>query len=452
MVLSLGYRRPPYVSSSRTSLDSERSGAADSMSSGSSCPYGIPEALSFEKIISGGTCPPVTTREFMDFLRYIEHAPENLQFYLWYRDYCKRFAELPVSEQRLAPEWTAEQALAERTAAEKEKLPKKVTSSTAAVFRGTDFERTNKAALSDAAPNPFNTPPQTPSANDHDSNAPSTVGFSDDSTTLRSGTINHSKKAEAAFEGVGALQPFTIQPFREEISRIIATYIVEGGARSLNLSSKEKAVVMKALSFTTHPSAFRDVVATVEWSLRHQAHPNFIRWTICNGNKPRQTFARGLGVSGIVAGIVYGIVITLSSANRGWRALAFLGLFIGIATLFAAWKGMCVVGHQTGSLAPLETNKDRCCTACIIDISVPGSSLRTKTQRLPTMTSRRTHSTALALQTAGRTSLGSPNMKNVILSARFSTARFGFKNLFFARSKTPSLCKLSLLRSLSRQS
>ncbi|EXJ77993.1 hypothetical protein A1O3_09152 [Capronia epimyces CBS 606.96] len=345
MVLSLTYRRPAYVSPSRTSLDSETSGRVESINSNSSGPYGIPEALSFDKIISGGTCPPVTTREFMDFLRYIEHDAENLQFYLWYRDYSKRFAELPPTQQRLAPEWTAEQALVEKTGAEKEKLPKKVANSAATLFTGTDFDPKAKAALPEAAPNPFSTPPRTSSAHDGYSDAPSTVGFSEDGTTLRSGTVDHSKKAEAAFEEAGTLQPFTIQPFREEITRIIATYIAAGGARLLNLSSKEKAVLLKALSITTHPSAFRDVIATVEWSLRHQAHPNFIRWTICNGNKPRQVFARGLGVAGIVAGIVYGIVITLSSANRGWRALVFLGLFIGISTLFAAWKGMCVVLH-----------------------------------------------------------------------------------------------------------
>ncbi len=55
MVLSLSYRRPAYVSSSRTSLDSEK--PTESISSGSSCQYGIPDALSFDKIISGGTCP-----------------------------------------------------------------------------------------------------------------------------------------------------------------------------------------------------------------------------------------------------------------------------------------------------------------------------------------------------------------------------------------------------------
>ena len=148
----------------------------------------------------------------------------------------------------------------------------------------------------------------------------------------------------------------TVQPFREEISRIIAIYVADGGSRLLNLSAKEKAVLLKALSVTTHPSAFRDVIATVEWTLRHQAHPNFIRWTICNGNKPRQAFARFLGVAGIVGGIVYAIIITLSSANRGWRALAFLGLFIGVATLFAAWKGMCVVSYSIDSFTPASAN------------------------------------------------------------------------------------------------
>lgn len=135
----------------------------------------------------------------------------------------------------------------------------------------------------------------------------------------------------------------TIQPFREEITRIIAIYIADGGSRQLNLSSKERTGLLHALANTTHPSAFRTVVATVEWSLRHQAHPNFIRWTICNGNRPRVLFARGLGVGGIMGGLIAAIIITLSSAGRGWRVLSAIGFVIGIATLIAAWKGMCVV-------------------------------------------------------------------------------------------------------------
>jgi len=35
----------------------------------------------------------------------------------------------------------------------------------------------------------------------------------------------------------------------------------------------------------------------------------------------------------------------LSHAGRGWRALAAVGWVIGIATLIAGWRGMCVVLH-----------------------------------------------------------------------------------------------------------
>lgn len=55
MVLSLTYRRPARVS--RDSVNTGRSGAAESTNSGLSCPFGIPDALSFDRIINGGTCP-----------------------------------------------------------------------------------------------------------------------------------------------------------------------------------------------------------------------------------------------------------------------------------------------------------------------------------------------------------------------------------------------------------
>lgn len=143
----------------------------------------------------------------MDFLRYIEYDAENLQFYLWYRDYCKRFAELPESEQILAKEWTPEQALAEKTNTEKEKLPKKIAPEAAAVLKGTDFDPRSKAVMPEAVPNPFNTPPRTPSATDRDSVAPSTVPWSEDGSTLPAGSLPHGKKTQAAFDEAGALQP-----------------------------------------------------------------------------------------------------------------------------------------------------------------------------------------------------------------------------------------------------
>ncbi|KAK6437152.1 hypothetical protein LTR95_006647, partial [Oleoguttula sp. CCFEE 5521] len=89
MVYSLTYRRPSHVpSSSSSSINSDEKQRRSSLESGSSgLSTGIPEALSFDKIISGGVCPPCTTRDFMNYLKYIEYSAENLQFFLWYRDY-----------------------------------------------------------------------------------------------------------------------------------------------------------------------------------------------------------------------------------------------------------------------------------------------------------------------------------------------------------------------------
>lgn len=115
--------------------------------------------------------------------------------------------------------------------------------------------------------------------------------------------------------------------------------------RQLNLSDRERTAILHALQNTTHPSAFRAAILSVEWSLRRQAHPNFIRWTICNGNRPRVIFARGLGISLILAGLLADLLITLSHAGRAWRVLPIIGYLGGIATLIAAWKGMCVVLH-----------------------------------------------------------------------------------------------------------
>lgn len=299
----------------------------------------------------------------MNYLVYIEHSAENLQFFLWYRDYLKRFNELPSNERALAPEWSAEQAEMDAQAIQGTPGPKQqISAETAAVFKGTDFAPPI-ASVVEVKGNPFSTPPRTPNGEKYrESVAPSERAWSENCSTLMSNTNkSFQTKTAGAFQGADLKwQPcessscstnqdyvnfwvVTIQPFREEISRIIAIYIADGAPRQLNLSAKERTTLLHALANTTHPTAFRMVVHTVEWSLRHQAHPNFIRWTICNGNAPRVVFARGLGVAGILGGIICAILITLSNAGRGWRVLSAVGFMIGVATLIAAWKGMCVV-------------------------------------------------------------------------------------------------------------
>jgi hypothetical protein len=96
----------------------------------------------------------------MNYLIYIEHAAENLQFFLWYRDYSKRFGEAKSSDIALAPEWT--QAMEDDTAGKIKKdifEKRKGEPEAAEIFRGTDFEKTGGALIENK--DPFSTPPRT---------------------------------------------------------------------------------------------------------------------------------------------------------------------------------------------------------------------------------------------------------------------------------------------------
>ena len=85
----------------------------------------IPDGLSFDEVIHNKSKPvsmhalipilwlmwyqPCSLNDFMDYLVYVEYNAENLQFYLWYREYEHRFNALPGKEKALSKEWIPEE-------------------------------------------------------------------------------------------------------------------------------------------------------------------------------------------------------------------------------------------------------------------------------------------------------------------------------------------------------
>lgn len=97
----------------------------------------------------------------MNYLKYIEHSAENLQFFLWYRDYCSRWEKLPESEKALAPEWTQSKLDAELFAA----IPSpgaKISPPIAALVKETLSGKSSPTVTINRV-DPFNTPPKTSS-------------------------------------------------------------------------------------------------------------------------------------------------------------------------------------------------------------------------------------------------------------------------------------------------
>lgn len=131
----------------------------------------------------------------MNYLIYIEHAAENLQFFLWYRDYTRRFHAAPASETALAPEWTQameEDAIARIQKDAVSKVKRGPTTTVMSIFQGTDFEKTLEIHL-DAVRDPFSTPPG--------SSAGDGASFSGSEVTLPM------RQAREAFYTAGAERP-----------------------------------------------------------------------------------------------------------------------------------------------------------------------------------------------------------------------------------------------------
>lgn len=177
------------------------------------------------------------------------------------------------------------------------------------------------------------------------------------SATLSSMNLDETTHREITVMTALRWQAFASQPFRSEVNRIAFHYIAPGSPRELNLSDRDRALVLYALQKTTHPSAFTLVKRMLDTQLRNQTHPNFIRWSICNGNRPRTIFLRSFAVTNIMIGFVIAIGLTLSSRNRYWRIFAALEWWFGITNLIAAYRGLCVLLHRrhTRNVRPWES-------------------------------------------------------------------------------------------------
>ncbi len=130
----------------------------------------------------------------MNYLIYVERSAENLQFFLWYRDYVKRFKEANTSDIGLAHEWTQAMEDEASTRIQKEHMEKlRKEPEAAQIFKGTDFDRKGAEGGVFESKDPFSTPPITP-------------GDQESAYSGSHGTSYNSQAGEA-FVQAGAKQP-----------------------------------------------------------------------------------------------------------------------------------------------------------------------------------------------------------------------------------------------------
>lgn len=308
----LFFRRPPAAVQSDGHLEECKS--ADHKHNKSE----IPPELKFENVICNKCAPPCSLQDFLDYLTYVSHDAENLQFYLWMVDYFQRFRRISKWERAISPRWTG------RAPPIKEQDGLRLIATHDIDVMSEDISDCDTwggyEIMSES------TEPYTQTLDD--------IKF----------TISPVKPSPRPDQYVW--HPAEDQPLRGEITRIINHYLLPNSPRQLNLSHNDRATVLRALEYTTHPSALSPIKKMLDSTLRNRSHPNFIRWTLCNSNSTWIRFLRTMSAISTFMGFLIAILLVCSHVNRFSRLLAVPFWWFGFTNLITSSRGLCAILHR----------------------------------------------------------------------------------------------------------
>ncbi|OTB14692.1 hypothetical protein K445DRAFT_23221 [Daldinia sp. EC12] len=271
---------------------------------------------------TGQSAGPCSLIDFMNYLIYIERRAENLQFFLWYCNYVERWTQLSRIERERSPAWGPGKRAYIKARPRSTRLGERVD------------KLSRRLEILDGY-TPMTTPEPT-LANKPESKIGVDVNFS----KPRALALPSGVKEEAQDEW--QWQPFSAQPFRDEVTQVARQYISIFGARRLSLTHEERTACLHALQHTTHPSSFILAFLSAETELRRRSHPNFIRWCTCNTNSSRVLCARTLGTVLIILAVLLNVILILSTADRLSRLSAVPLWYAGFYTLLIEGRGISI--------------------------------------------------------------------------------------------------------------
>ncbi|KAK4458942.1 hypothetical protein QBC42DRAFT_232777 [Cladorrhinum samala] len=251
----------------------------------------IPKGLSFEEVIKNKTASPCSLTDFMDYLYYVEHNAESLQFFLWYFDYVQRWSQLLPRQKALSPAWDPEKA--------SEPNSRFITYSHKRARSLKMKKILNIMGMSSQGPVELN--------DDNESQSGQSSTTSSVSSSLLSPSSCTPPKPD--------WKPFTIPPLQTELTLIIRHYLTSSATspRFLSrLSGSDLQACLRASQHTTHPSALLPAFMTCESLLRSASHPAFVSWARGNANRERISFLKFLAAVLVALGTAADAVLILS--------------------------------------------------------------------------------------------------------------------------------------------
>lgn len=300
-------------------------------------------------MLAGKSCPPIHIKvrtltlsfvklifeDLAGYMAHVDYTVENLQFWFFYQDYCKRFDDLSEQERARSPAILRQPSADFNTPSygvhsDHEKLPAWERGAAPSIRPDTPGTPTSPTTLASPCVDP------------------ASASTSPDLATEKQELSELDRLHPAGSTTTFVSHEAATQPLRAEIEACIQTYLLRGSPQELNLPYKLQRQTVYTLQHTTHPSALREAADHCYGLMSSCAYPNFIRFSVCNANKARSQFARLVGAVSIIAALALAIGLILGGVDRKWRAFAaFPLMFLGVTTAVAAYNGSCIILQGT---------------------------------------------------------------------------------------------------------
>lgn len=327
--------------------------------------------VQLSKLLAGQTCPPLSLQDFSHFTEHVEHSHENLQFYIEFLAYTKKWDALPESVKATSPE----NCLSKE---QKRAASRGTISSTKMVHQHRKFEYLTHSGCIDEIDD------EATSGTAINHTRVSTAGsmsmretdasdgiIARDLMTSSCGLVlpegssgehlpNHgcemtrwsamdpSKQLDTAkldeelkcLSGI-PWDPHSPLPLRLELQTLIYNFLLPSSPQQLNIAQPMLIECLYTLHHSSNPAGLWPVVNHIYYLLTQCTMPNFIRYTSLNATQPRQLYSLIAAMLNILLVTALTLLDIFTGKPKWMRAIGIPFFWWGCAALIAALEGFC---------------------------------------------------------------------------------------------------------------
>ncbi|SPO02202.1 uncharacterized protein DNG_04875 [Cephalotrichum gorgonifer] len=271
----------------------------------------VPNRLSLERVLENKTCSPMSLYDFYMYLKHIEYSPENLEFYIWFKNYEAKYA-------RAHSPWSIKET-ASVSEPETEARPSEDGSE---VYLDPEFAKETLGQIE------------------------LLIGTAAmcTATSCKPSLATRAK----AFAGIKTAPENptpvpTDSELRAEINAVTSLFLTPDSAKELNIPPALRAAALQGLQTSPDPAHLRPVADHVYLLIRNCSHRNFIRLGVSNGTYETVCVATGLGIVLIAAGLLYVLLRAFVGASHSrYDALgAWPMWWLGVTLVLSGLRGSC---------------------------------------------------------------------------------------------------------------